>query len=148
MRKIIKSFILILSRWIISKLFLMVNFYIYFNQRIITLQYCDGFCHTSARISHRYTCVPPKLNVCMLIHSAMSTSLWPQRLQPVRIPFPWDSPGKNTGVGCRFLLPGIFPTQGLSPHLLCLFALAGSFFTTGPLGKPYNKFNSYYENSK
>ena len=28
---------------------------------------------------------------------------------------PWDSPGKNTGVGCRFLLQGIFPTQGLNP---------------------------------
>ena len=28
---------------------------------------------------------------------------------------PWDSSGKNTGVGCHFLLPGIFPTQGLNP---------------------------------
>ena len=29
-----------------------------------------------------------------------------------------DSPGKNTGVGCHALLQGIFPTQGLNPHLL------------------------------
>ena len=29
-------------------------------------------------------------------------------------------PGKNTGMGCHFLLQGIFPTQGLNPHLLCL----------------------------
>ena len=28
---------------------------------------------------------------------------------------PWDSPGKNTGVGCHFLLQEIFPTQGLNP---------------------------------
>ena len=28
----------------------------------------------------------------------------PQRLQPTRLPCPWDSPGKNTGVGCHFLL--------------------------------------------
>ena len=28
----------------------------------------------------------------------------PQRRQPTRLPRPWDSPGKNTGVGCRFLL--------------------------------------------
>ena len=28
---------------------------------------------------------------------------------------PWDSPGKNTGVGCHFLLQGVFLTQGLSP---------------------------------
>ena len=31
---------------------------------------------------------------------------------------PWNSPGKNTGVGCHFLLYGIFPTQGLNPGLL------------------------------
>ena len=29
----------------------------------------------------------------------------------------WDFPGKSTGVGCHFLLQGIFPTQGLSPGL-------------------------------
>ena len=31
---------------------------------------------------------------------------------------PWNSPGKNTGVGCHSLLQGIFPTQGLNPDLL------------------------------
>ena len=30
---------------------------------------------------------------------------------------PWDSPGENTGVGCHFLLQGIFPTQGLNTGL-------------------------------
>ena len=34
----------------------------------------------------------------------MSDSLWPHRRQPTRLPCPWDSPGKNTGVGCHFLL--------------------------------------------
>ena len=33
-------------------------------------------------------------------------------------PGPWNSSGKNTGAGCHFLLPGIFPTQGLTPGLL------------------------------
>ena len=33
---------------------------------------------------------------------------------------PWDSPGKNTGVGCHALLQGILPIQGSSPLLLCL----------------------------
>ena len=32
-------------------------------------------------------------------------------------PPPWDSPGKNTGVGCHFLLQRIFPTQGSNPGL-------------------------------
>ena len=34
----------------------------------------------------------------------MSDSVRPQRRQPTRLPSPWDSPGKNTGVGCHFLL--------------------------------------------
>ena len=34
----------------------------------------------------------------------MSDSVRPQRQQPTRLPRPWDSPGKNTGVGCHFLL--------------------------------------------
>ena len=42
---------------------------------------------------------------------------------------PWDSPGKNTGVGCNFLLQEIFLTQKLN---LCLLALAGGFFTELP----------------
>ena len=31
-------------------------------------------------------------------------TVWPHRLQPTRLPRPWDSPGQNTGVGCHFLL--------------------------------------------
>ena len=46
--------------------------------------------------------------------------LQPHGLQPARLR-PWDSPGKNTGVGCHFLLQGIFPTQELNPHLLGLW---------------------------
>src|SRR5574337_1087363 len=34
----------------------------------------------------------------------MSDSVRPQRRQPARLPRPWDSPGKDTGVGCDFLL--------------------------------------------
>ena len=34
----------------------------------------------------------------------MSDSVQPHRQQPTRVPCPWDSPGKNTGVGCHFLL--------------------------------------------
>ena len=33
----------------------------------------------------------------------MSDSVRPRRRQPTRLPRPWDSPGKNTGVGCHFL---------------------------------------------
>src|SRR5574340_856504 len=34
----------------------------------------------------------------------MSDSVQPHRRKPTRLPCPWDSPGKNTGVGCHFLL--------------------------------------------
>ena len=37
---------------------------------------------------------------------------------PARLLRPWDSPGKNTGVGCHCLLQGIFPNQGSNPGLL------------------------------
>ena len=38
------------------------------------------------------------------VTSVMSDSVQPHRRQPTRLPSPWDSPGKNTGVGCLFLL--------------------------------------------
>ena len=38
------------------------------------------------------------------VTSVVSDSVWPHRCQPTRLPRPWDSPGKNTGVGCHFLL--------------------------------------------
>ena len=37
---------------------------------------------------------------------------------PARLLCPWDSPGKNTGVGSHSLLQGIFPIQGSNPDLL------------------------------
>ena len=43
-------------------------------------------------------------NVWKWSHSIMYNSQWPHGLQPTRLPRPWDSPGKNTGVGCHFLL--------------------------------------------
>ena len=41
---------------------------------------------------------------CCWVASVVSDSVRPHRQQPTRVHCPWDSPGKNTGVGCRFLL--------------------------------------------
>ena len=41
---------------------------------------------------------------CCQVASVMSDSLQPHSWQPTRLPCPWDSPGKNTVVGCHFLL--------------------------------------------
>ena len=62
-----------------------------------------------------------KVCVCVLggdvcTCSVLSNSLQPQGL--ARLCFPWNFPGKNTGVGCHFLLQGIFLTQELNPCFL------------------------------
>ena len=41
---------------------------------------------------------------CCCVMSVVSDSVRPHRRQPTRLPHPWNSPGKNTGVGCHFLL--------------------------------------------
>ena len=41
---------------------------------------------------------------CCWVAPVVSDSMWLHRRQPTRLPRPWDSPGKNTGVGCHFLL--------------------------------------------
>ena len=54
---------------------------------------------------------------------------------PTRLLCPWDSPGKNTGVGCHSLLQGIFLTQGLNPHLLHLLPWQAGSLSLAPPGK-------------
>ena len=61
--------------------------------------------------------------VCSIVSRSFATPwMWPAK--PL---CPWDFPGKNTGVGCHFLLQGIFLIQGLNQCLLGL--LTGGFFT-------------------
>ena len=48
-------------------------------------------------------------------------------------------PGKNTRMGCHFLLQGIFPTQGSNPHLLSLASQRQCY-----LGSPKNFFSYEY----
>ena len=48
----------------------------------------------------------------------MSDCLRPHGLWATRLLCPWDPLGKNTRMGCHFLLQGTFSTQGLNPHLL------------------------------
>ena len=79
---------------------------------------------------HCYCCC------CCCVASVVSDSVQPRRWQPTRLPCPWDSPGKNTGVGCYFLLQGTFPTQGLNLHLLHLLHWQADSLTTVPPGNP------------
>ena len=49
----------------------------------------------------------------------VSDSVRPHRRQPTRLPPPWDSPGKNTGVGCHFLLQCMKVKSGSEVAQLC-----------------------------
>ena len=68
--------------------------------------------------------------------SVLSDSLRTHGLWPAKLLCPWNSPSKHTGVGCHFLLQGIFPTQGSNLGLLdcrqflhCLSHQKESFFS-------------------
>ena len=85
--------------------------------------------HTHLVFYSHTMCVPSRL--------AMSNSLWPIGLQPARLLCPCNFLGKNTGMGCHFLLQEIFPTQGLELASPVFTALQADSLPTEPSGKPY-----------
>ena len=74
--------------------------------------------------------------IVTVLCSVVSDSLQPPGLQPTRPLCPWDSPGKNTGVGCHALLQGIFPTQGWNSSLLHLLHWRAGSLPISHLGSP------------
>ena len=69
------------------------------------------------------------------VTSVVPSSLRPTALKPDRLFCPWNFLGKNTGVDCCALLQGIFLTQGLNPHLLCLLHWHAGSLPVLPPGK-------------
>ena len=76
----------------------------------------------------------PEACVCACVASRLSC-VRPRGLQPARRLRPWDSPGKNSGVGGRALLQGIFLTQELNVHHLFLMHWQKSSLSLAPPGK-------------
>ena len=78
----------------------------------------------------------------------MSSSLPPHRQEPARLLCSWDSPGKNTGVGCHALLWRIFPTQESNPFLRHLLHCRQILYPLSHLGSPnlYNVACQLYVN--
>ena len=82
---------------------------------------------------------------CCLVTRPCPTLFWPYELQPTRLLYPWDSPGKNTGVGSHSLLQGSsWPRDGI--HVSCISCTAGGIFfflflflTAEPSRKPSGK---------
>ena len=89
---------------------------------------CNSHLHNEKKVEKL------KINNCPQIHqrievtkkttalksevSQLCPTLQPHGLQPTRLLHPWNFLGKSTGVGCHFLLQGIFPIQGSNPGLL------------------------------
>ena len=61
-------------------------------------------------------CFGPMFRVSKVLVAQSCLILW-DPLDPGRLLCPWNSPGKNTGVGCHCFFQGIFPTQGSNSHL-------------------------------
>ena len=79
-----------------------------------------------------YMCICVSMSECMCVPvcSVLSDFLQTHGLYPIRLPCPWNIPGKNTGLGGHFLHPVDLPNAGIKPMSLVSPALAGRFFTT------------------
>ena len=79
----------------------------------------------------------------MHARSVMSNSVGSYGLQLARLLCSCYFPGRNTEVGCHFLLQGIFPTQGLNPCLLCLLHWQTDSLLLSHLGSPVDSFTKW-----
>ena len=91
-----------------------------------------GFtCRNSDTRDHRQVLGMHSFNTTACVHTQSLQSCLTLRLHglsPARFLCPWDSPGKNAGVGFCAFLQGIFPTQG-SDCIFCDLCIASGFFT-------------------
>ena len=71
--------------------------------------------------------------VCVCLKLSCFSRVW---LFATLTLWPWESPGKNTGVGCHALLQGIFPTQRSYLHLLCFLCWQVGSLPLALPGKP------------
>ena len=89
--------------------------------RAVTTQYAVSFFPVGALVLPFF---PPDAQASPVFPEVKWSEVaqsWPTLCDPIDCSLPrfspWDFPGKNTGVGCRFLLQRIFPTQGWNPGL-------------------------------
>ena len=87
-------------------------------------QYCLSWASYSKSCEDGHVIIIAVFKLYICVHACLrpvvSDSLLPHGLQLTRLLCLWDSPGKNTGVVCYFILQGIFPTQEQNLHLLHL----------------------------
>ena len=93
------------------------------------------FCHFNGLMLQVGKSLKQIVCVCAQLLS-MSRSLQPYDCKPTSLLCPWNFPGKNTRVGCHFLLQGICLIQGLNLHLLCLLHWQVDSSAQSHLGSP------------
>ena len=120
MGRVINNFVSLLN-------FILMSFKFNFYFILLYLQCCISFRFTMKWLSYTHMCVFSRF--------AVSHSLWPHGLEPAKFLCLWDFPGKNIGVGCRFLLQVIFPIREWT-HLSCISCIGRYIFTTVSPGKP------------
>ena len=89
--------------------------------------------HTACFFEHRHTCSVTQS--CLTLCNPTDSS-------PPGSSYPWNFPGKNTGMGCHFLLQGIFPSQESNPYLLRLLYRQADSLPLAP-SEYLCKFKSY-----
>ena len=73
---------------------------------------------------HRRLVVVPEVGLRESVSRSVVSNSASPRTVAHQAPLPWDPLGRNTAVGCRFLLQGSFPAQGSHPRLLrCRWSL-------------------------
>ena len=75
--------------------------------------------------------------VCLIAQSCLTLCYLLECSPPGKCP--WDSPGKNTGVGCQAVLQGVFPSQGWNPYPMSP-AWQVDCLPTEPLGEAHQDF--------
>ena len=93
-------------------------------EQLSSKEHCTKKWRRSYVYSRTWQTLSQKLTMANMLplpsSSVMSNSLWAHGLQPASLLCPWNIPDTNIGTDCRFLLQGIFPTQGWNLHLFCL----------------------------
>ena len=87
-----------------------------------------------------FTTIKSVLNKMKNVSRSVVSDFFRLHLQPTRLLCPRDSLGKNTGVGCHFLLQGILPTQGSNSSLLLGRRI---LYHPSHQGSPLNKINPF-----
>ena len=101
---------------------------------------CKDLCHWGTLLTARPTPCSSWEWSSVSAESLSPVQLFVTPVTPARLRWSWHFPEKNTGVGCRFLLQGIFLTQGPNPRLLCSLHWQVDSQPLDRQGRPMNSF--------